>query len=84
MERTAKVRDAACDLRCAEFIYMMQTKMLDPNFPDHDRRHNAREVHTLRTAYDNADVDGDDQLEQGEFELVLDTLHMGHDLSAVL
>ena len=82
MERTTNVRDAANELRFGEFIYMMQTKMLDPYFPDHDWRHNAREVHTLRMAFDNADVDGDDQLEQGEFEMVLDTLHMGHDLSA--
>ena len=36
MERTTKVRDAANELRFAEFIYMMQTKMLDPYFPDHD------------------------------------------------
>ena len=34
-----------------------------------------------RKAFDAADVDGDNTLEEGEFELVMETLHMGHDLS---
>eukprot|EP01047_Picozoa_sp_COSAG01_P033950 COSAG01_NODE_2524_length_7505_cov_29.604915_5_plen_835_part_00 len=66
----------------AEFIHMMRTGLLDDYFPSHDWKEAAHNIHVLRNAFDTADVDGDDQLEQGEFEMVMDTLHMGHDLNA--
>lgn len=68
------------ELHFAEFVHMLQSGQLDELFPDHDWKKSCHEIHGLRRAFDTADVDGDNQLEQGEFELVVDTLHMGHDL----
>lgn len=69
------------ELHFAEFVYMCQSRQLDDLFPDHDWKASVKRIHQLRRAFDTADVDGDDTLEQGEFELVVDTLHIGHDLT---
>lgn len=69
------------ELHFAEFVHMMQGGHLDELFPGHNWRASCKEIHAMRRAFDTADVDGDDTLEQGEFELVIDTLHMGHDLT---
>ena len=65
----------------AEFVHMMKTGKLDSLFPGKDWRAGAKQIHQYRKAFDAADVDGDNTLEEGEFELVMETLHMGHDLS---
>ena len=65
----------------AEFVHMLQSGHLDDLFPDRDWKESCKEIHDLRRAFDSADVDGDNKLEQGEFELVMDTLHLGHDLT---
>ena len=69
------------ELHFAEFVHMMQGGHLDELFPGHNWRASCKEIHAMRRAFDTADVDGDDTLEEGEFELVIDTLHMGHDLT---
>ena len=68
-------------LRYAEFVHLMRTGVLNTRFPGHDWRSGAKQLHNYRKAFDTADVDGDDTLEQGEFEMVMDTLHLGHDLT---
>jgi hypothetical protein len=74
-------KEDADALRYAEFVHMMRTGKLDNLFPGQNWRSGAKQLHNYRKAFDTADVDGDDTLEQGEFELVMDTLHMGHDLT---
>lgn len=69
------------ELHYAEFVHMLQSGQLNDMFPDHDWKSACKEIHLLRRAFDTADVDGDNSLEQGEFEMVVDTLHVGHDLS---
>ena len=69
------------ELHFAEFVHMLQSGHLDDLFPDRDWKESCKEIHDLRRAFDSADVDGDNKLEQGEFELVMDTLHLGHDLT---
>lgn len=73
--------ERADQLRYAEFVHMMRTGRLNKLFPGQNWRSGAKQLHNYRKAFDSADVDGDDTLEQGEFELVMDTLHMGHDLT---
>lgn len=73
--------DREDQLHFAEFVHMMQSGKIDGLFPGSDWRAGAKQICAYRKAFDTADVDGDDTLEQGEFEMVMDTLHIGHDLT---
>ena len=65
----------------AEFIYLMTSHLVDEVLPGGDWRSGAYQMRLLRNAYDTADVDGDNQLEFEELEMVVMSLHPGHDMT---
>ena len=57
------------ELSSAEFIFMMRAGLLSQYLPS-DWRERAEDMRKLREAFDCADVDGNNQLEMEELEMV--------------
>lgn len=64
-----------------EFIYLMTSHVVEKILPGGDWHKSAYEMRMLRNAFDTADVDGDNQLEFEELEMVVMSLHPGHNMT---
>jgi Ca2+-binding EF-hand superfamily protein len=69
-DETIHLMDVEDTLIFAEYVFMMRAGMLKTHLPPNWQAH-ADDMRKLREAFDNADVDGDNQLELEELEMVI-------------
>ena len=64
-----------------EFIFLLTSHLVDEVLPGGDWKASAYHMRLLRNAFDTADVDGNNELEYDELEMVVMSLHPGHGLT---